>query len=249
MLPVIRQILFGKKHYIPIRHSAGTFDFSITNGLNVLWVFSDGSVSTAAHPNVAVSAGTTKLYADNLNAANIQLNDNASNAMVLLDLADLQGKLIYLLDLAGCTNVTGSLADLQGKLTYYLNLAHCAGVTGSLADLQGKLTYHLDLYNCTHITGDLGDLDGNLTNYLDLTNCAGVTGVYTPVGTGTPTVTILTGTGLSAADMDNTLIAYAAGSKDNGKFTATGKNRTAASDAAITTLEGRGWTISGLTKV
>ena len=203
MLPVIRQILFGKKHYIPIRHSAGTFDFSITNGLNVLWVFSDGSVSTAAHPNVAVSAGTTKLYADNLNAANIQLNDNASNAMVLLDLVDLQGKLIYLLDLAGCTNVTGSLADLQG----------------------------------------------NLTNTLSLYNCPNITGVYTPVDTGTPTTTVLTGTGLSNADMDNTLIAYAAGSKNNGSFTATNKNRTAASDAAVTTLAGRGWTISGLIKV
>jgi len=49
--------------------------------------------------------------------------------------------------------------------------------------------------------------------------------------------------------MDDTLIAYAAATKNNGTFTATGKNRTAASDAAIATLTGRGWTISGLVKI
>jgi len=50
--------------------------------------------------------------------------------------------------------------------------------------------------------------------------------------------------------MDNTLIAYAAAeAKNDGSFTATGKTRTAASDAAVATLEGRGWTISGISKV
>ena len=115
--------------------------------------------------------------------------------------------------------------------------------------MQGKLTYYLNLSNCTHITGSLADLQGKLTNTLSLYNCPNITGVYTPVDTGTPTTTVLTGTGLSNADMDNTLIAYAAGSKNNGSFTATNKNRTAASDAAVTTLAGRGWTISGLIKV
>jgi len=67
-------------------------------------------------------------------------------------------------------------------------------------------------------------------------------------GNSVPTTTNLTGTGLSATDMDNTLIAYAATTKNNGTFTATGKTRTAASDAAVATLEGRGWTISGITK-
>ena len=88
-----------------------------------------------------------------------------------------------------------------------------------------------------------------MTYYLDLYNCANVTGVYTPVGTGTPTTTDLSNTGLSSADMDNTLIAYAAATKDNGTFTATGMTRTAASDAAVATLTGRGWQISGITKV
>ena len=124
-----------------------------------------------------------------------------------------------------------------------------ANFTGSLADLQGKLTYYLRLTNCTLVTGSLADLQGKLTYYLDLTGCTLITGVYTPVGSGTPTTTILTATGLSSEDMDNTLIAYAAATKNNGTFTATGKTRTAASDDAIATLTGRGWTISGITKV
>ena len=124
-----------------------------------------------------------------------------------------------------------------------------AGYVGALADLQGKITYFLRLANCAHVTGDLSDLQGKITHYLDLSKCANVTGVYTPVGAGTPTITALSNTGLSATDMDNTLIAYAAATKNNGSFTATGMTRTAASDAAVATLTGRGWSISGITKV
>ena len=203
MTPIMRQILLsGNKKYIGIRHTAGTFNFGITNGTDVMWVFPDGTSSTAAQPNVSVPAGITKLYASNLSASGVQLTDGSSNAIV-----------------------TSRLKDFN-KLTYYLDLYNCTNVTGSLADLQGKLTWHLNLYNC-----------------------ANVTGVYTPVGTGTPTITTLSNTGLSSADMDNTLIAYAAATKNNGTFTATGMTRTAASDAAVATLGTRGWTISGITKV
>ena len=99
--------------------------------------------------------------------------------------------------------------------------------------------------------GSLADLPA-LTNFLNLAGCSLVTGAYTSVsGASVPTTTILTGTGMSATDMDNTLIAYAATTKNNGTFTATGKTRTAASDAAVTTLTSapRNWTISGITKV
>ena len=122
--------------------------------------------------------------------------------------------------------------------------------TGSLADLPA-LTYFLSLYNCSLVTGSLSDLPA-LTYILDLSGCSLVTGAYTGVsGTNVPTITELSGTGLSATDMDNTLIAYAATTKNNGAFTATGKTRTAASDAAVTTLTSapRNWTISGITKV
>ena len=68
-------------------------------------------------------------------------------------------------------------------------------------------------------------------------------------GDSVPSYTILTGTGLSSTDMDNTLIAYAATTKNNGTFTATNKNRTVASDDAVATLVSRGWSINGLIRI
>ena len=150
---------------------------------------------------------------------------------------------------AGGGVVTLQSAAWNGNFT--LNNNHTgARYLGSLADLPA-LTYYLDLYNCSLVTGSLADLPA-LTNFLNLAGCSLVTGAYTSVsGASVPTTTILTGTGMSATDMDNTLIAYAATTKNNGTFTATGKTRTAASDAAVTTLTSapRNWTISGITKV
>jgi hypothetical protein len=173
--------------------------------------------------------------------------DSCSN--ITGSLADLQGKITYYLNLYNCSNITGSLADLQGKITYHLSLDSCSNITGSLADLQGKITYYLSLSYCPNITGSLADLQGKITYCLDLSFCSNITGVYTPVGDGVPTFTYLSYTGLSASDMDATLIAYANASKDNGTFVAVGMTRTAASDTAVATLTGRGWAISGITKV
>jgi len=143
--------------------------------------------------------------------------------------------------------VTGDLADLP-PLSYYLSLYNCALVTGDLADLP-PLRYYLILYNCALVTGDLADLPP-LSIYLSLSNCALVTGAYTSIsGTNVPTHTLLEYTGLSASDVDSTLIAYANCTKDNGNFYGDGMTRTAASDTAVATLTGRGWTITGITKV
>ena len=162
-------------------------------------------------------------------------------------LADLAGKLTYFLSLYNCKNITGSLADLDGKLVSYLNLGGCSNITGSLADLRGKLTYFLNLYNCTNITGSLENLGGKLTYYLNLYNCKNITGVYS--GNSYPTNVNLSYTGLTAADMDQTLINFNAGTTKPGAFTANGMTRTAASDDAVAGLISRGWTVTGLTKL
>jgi len=168
------------------------------------------------------------------------------------DLADLP-PLTSRLDLGDCSNVTGALSDLP-PLTFYLSLSNCPNVTGALSDLP-PLAYTLNLSGCTNVTGALSDLLP-LTNTLNLSNCSQVTGAYTAVnGSNVPTTTILTGTGLSSTDMDATLIAYAACTKTGGTFTATGKTRTTASDAAVLHLTtptgsgGLGWTVTGLTVV
>jgi len=170
----------------------------------------------------------------------------ASCALITGALSDLP-PLTYYLNLASCSLVTVALSDLP-PLTNTISLYGCNLVTGSLSDLP-PLTNNLNLYGCNLITGNLSDLPP-LTYYLSLASCSLVTGAYTNVtGASVPSITVLTGTGMSATDMDNTLIAYALTTKNSGSFTATGKTRTAASNAAVTTLEGRGWTISGLSVV
>ena len=156
--------------------------------------------------------------------------------------------LTYLLRLQGGSLLTGDLSDLP-PLTNFLDLFNCSNITGDLSDLP-PLTYFLRLQGCSLLTGDLSDLSP-VTYYLNLQGCSLLTGVYSAVnGSNVPT-TVLTGTGLSSTDMDNTLIAYAATTKNGGSFTATGMTRTAASDAAVATLTGapRLWNIIGITKV
>ena len=257
-------------YIIPFRYGAGAFDMSFSGMTNARWLY-NGTIYTQARLQLTVADSVVYLLADGFTAT-AQVANSFVAQPYKGNLSDLQGKITYYLNLANCTQITGSLADLQGKITYYLNLDNCTLVTGSLADLQGKITYVLDLYNCTQITGSLADLQGkitywlNLTNctlvtgsladlqgkityVLELTNCTLVTGAYIPVGAGVPTLTYLDYTGISAADMDSTLIAYAATTKNSGTFRANGKTRTAASDAAVATLTGRGWAVSGLKKV
>lgn len=161
-------------------------------------------------------------------------------------LSDLGGKLTNYLNLYNCNNITGSLSDLGGKLTTSLGLHNCTNITGSLADLGGKLTTSLNLSDCPNITGSLADLGGKLTNYLNLSGCQNITGVYS--GNSYPTTVNLSNTGLTAADMDQTLINFNAGTTKSGTFTANGMTRTAASDAAAAGLIAKGWTVTGLTK-
>ena len=115
-----------------------------------------------------------------------------------------------------------------------------------LSNLGGRLTWMLNLYDCSNITGSLADLMGQVTYYLNLYNCRNITGVYS--GNSYPTIVNLSNTGLTAEDMDQTLINFNAGTTKSGTFTANGMTRTAASDAAVAGLISRGWTVTGLTK-
>ena len=162
------------------------------------------------------------------------------------DLSDLGGKITNTLNLSSCTNITGDLSDLGGKITDTLSLSNCTNITGDLSDLGGKISNWLNLDNCPNITGDLSDLGGKITNTLSLSNCTNITGVYS--GTKYPKNINISKTAITSADMDANLINFAASGVKSGKFTASGKKRTAASDDAVATLVTNGWTVSGLTK-
>jgi len=221
-----------------IHAAAGRFNCSWNNSSGRLWTFPVGTVlhsdgvtpissSTAEQPDVDIptGGGVVKLRCKGW-GGDYRFNDKDTDIRLLLDLSDLPA------------------------LTYYLNLYNCSNITGDLSDLPA-LTYLLSLYNCPNITGDLSDLPA-LTYYLNLYNCSNITGAYTAVsGSSVPTFTYLDYTDMSATDMDSTLIAYAATSKNGGTFSANGMTRTTASDTAVSTLTdpARGWTITGISVV
>lgn len=138
------------------------------------------------------------------------------------------------------------LVSFDGILTKFASQSDGQNLL-DLSDLGGKITNSLNLYHCQNITGDLSDLRGKITYFLSLSGCKNVTGVYS--GNSYPTTVNLSSTGLTAADMDQTLINFNAGTTKSGTFTATGMTRTAASDDAVAGLVSKGWTVTGLTKL
>ena len=238
--------------------SAGRFNCSWSNASGRMWQFPEGTVlysdgvtpirvSNSQQPDVVIptGGGIVKLSCAGWVGA-YNLIDNNTDSVLLIDLSDLPA-ISYYLDLGNCLNITGDLSNLPA-ISYYLSLSGCTNITGDLANLPA-LSYLLSLSNGENITGNLSDLPV-LSYYLSLYKCSNITGAYTQVsGTNVPTYTYLDNTNISATDMDSTLIAYAACTKDNGTFQANGMTRTSASDTAVATLTGRGWTITGLTTV
>jgi len=141
-----------------------------------------------------------------------------------------------------CPNLYGDVAGIKATNNVYFQNTK---VSGDIKDIKARAQLYFE--------GT--DIDGSLSEfhwvYISLViNNTKVYGAYTNVsGNLVPTTTNFSNTLMTASDMDNTLIAYANCTKTNGTFIANGMTRTSASDSAITTLVGKGWTITGITKV
>lgn len=208
------------RNTIAIQHGAGTFK-ATAEGKNVVWQYGTQEIQgNTCEFTIAEDSAQILVSFDGL----LTKFENKSDAQTLLD-----------------------LSDLGGLATNYLNLYNCSNVTGDLSALGGRITHYLGLYNCSKITGSLSDLGGKVTYWLNLGGCRNVTGVYS--GDSYPTSVNLSNTGLTAADMDQTLINFNAGATSAGTFTAKSMTRTAASDDAVAGLISRGWTVTGLTKL
>lgn len=235
--------IWNKITRIVLKHTAGTFKAS-AEGTGIKWKYKEQEV-TSGSCNFAIDESDNNVYLMfNKELSKFTCNNDDK---LLLDLADLSGKITNTLNLGSCKNITGDLSDLGGKITNYLSLYNCSNITGDLSDLGGKITNTLSLNGCSKITGDLSDLNGKIKNYLNLSGCKNITGIYS--GQSYPKIIDLSNTGLSASDMDSTLINFANSSVVNGTFTAANMTRTSASDEAVATLTERGWKITGLTKV
>ena len=208
------------RNTIAIQHGAGTFK-ATAEGKNVVWQYGTQEIQgNTCEFTIAEDSAQILVSFDGL----LTKFENKSDAQTLLD-----------------------LSDLGGLATNYLNLYNCSNVTGDLSALGGRITHYLGLYNCSKITGSLADLGGKITHWINLGGCRNVTGVYS--GDSYPTSVNLSNTGLTAADMDQTLINFNAGATSAGTFTAKSMTRTAASDDAVAGLTARGWKFTGLTKL
>ena len=231
-----------RRNTIIIPHGKGTFK-ATAEGKNVVWQYGTQEIhGNTCEFTVTEDSAQILVSFDGL----LTKFENKSDAQTLLDLSELGGLATNCLNLYNCSNVTGDLSALGGRITHYLGLYNCPKITGSLSDLGGKVTYYLNLYGCTKITGSLSDLGGRITYWINLGGCRNVTGVYS--GDSYPTSVNLSNTGLTAADMDQTLINFNAGTTGAGTFTAKSMTRTAASDDAVAGLIAKGWTVTGLTK-
>lgn len=202
------------RNTIAIPHGKGTFK-ATAEGKNVVWQYGSQEIhGNTCEFTVTEDNAQILVSFDGL----LTKFENKSDAQTLLDLSDLGGLATNYLNLYNCSNVTGDLSALGGRITHYLGLYNCSKITGSLSDLGGKVTYYLNLYGCAKITGSLSDLGGKVTYWLNLGGCRNVTGVYS--GDSYPTSVNLSNTGLTAADMDQTLINFNAGATSAGTFTA-----------------------------
>lgn len=233
-----------------------------TNPNGRLWTFPPGTVdyntgepittSTVEQPDVIIPAGggIVSLTSDSWEG-NYRLFHGATTTQYIGDLADLP-RLTSILQIGNCSLMTGNLRDVPPVKE--LNAYNCSSLTGDIADLPSTITTNLYLNNNLLITGNLENLP-SITGTLNLTGTK-VAGAYTNVsGENVPSTFAVSGTQMSAEDMDATLIAFAQCTKTGGSFIATGMTRTAASDEAVAHLTtpvaegGLGWTVSGLTKV
>jgi hypothetical protein len=260
---------YSKDYVYPLKCGAGLMDFAIFGVTEQFWYDADGNISVLDRPGVnLVNAGNTYLFSiDMLGSATI-IHCYNTGANYLGDLNDVP-RLIYYLALWSCSNLTGDVSVLGNRLTYLFAAEGAANITGNLSwltnltyllgvsgcvNLVGSinschLSYYLSLNSLVGVTGDLANLLGTITYLLSASGCSGISGVYTPVGAGTPDIINLANTGMTTANVDNTLIALDTAGKVTCTLTGTGLNRTAASDAAVTSLTGKGWTINGITKV
>lgn len=238
---------------------AGRFRMGWSNIEGRLWIFPEGTVlysdrttpirsSSDEKPDVLIpeGGGTVRLYSKSW--------DGALTGVVVGYNADkLGGKLSDLPNITGSielvsSKISGDLKDIP-RVVNKIALSECPNITGNLRDLPPALdSIAIDGYEMEGIVGDVADLPIPSAN-LHFSNC-GVYGAFTQVyGNNVPTVTSLSGTLMTAEDIDKTLIAYSKTTKPKGTVFCLFTNRTANSDDAVAILQGRGWNIIGLTRI
>jgi hypothetical protein len=247
-------------YVFPINCSAGLMDFGWTNLSNIFWYLAGGATSTNTRPAATLGAGVSYSFGTNMPANNISLNANTTGAKFIGNLVDLP-RLIFYLTLNGCSNTEGDIINCP-RVTNSLDIGNCSKITGITSNIPRvdtllsitntliignvielpRVTYYLSVWGTT-IAGNMADIP-HPTYRLYIISCLGISGVYTPLtNLDTPSGWNVTLSGMSAADVSNTIIACAQPGvvKNNVTFTYTARDAT--SDAAKLDLKtNHAWT-------
>ena len=193
--------------------------------------------------------GSNTIFGDITNLPTLITYFNCrGNNVISGDIANLPSVLTYF-DCTGSNTLSGDIAGLPSVLTYF----NCQGsntVSGDLAGLPSVLTYFY-CWGSNTVSGDLADLPSVLTYF----SCSGsnTISIYTSPRVWANLMGYIlslpaAGSGLDSTEIDNLLIDLSgvttwAGSK---VIYIAGNNaaRTAASDAAVATLQGKGVTVT-----
>lgn len=242
-----------------ISHGSGVLDIQITGASNLLWIFPDGSTSTAIRPIKTVTAGNTIIRCDNFSANGLGVFIfNTSTALSgynipLYNIPDLR----YLFYCRG-NYLSGDISQLP-RVTYYLLLDGCTGIYGSYENFP-KVTNTFTMQNI-NISGTTINIPRTTYNLLiqevpvsgsssDLPNNTNIRAVY---GTNVSGALSLVSTNreiyyfdnpnVTPAEYDQTISNCVASGATNGLMYISSR-RTSASNANKATLISRGWTVN-----
>lgn len=172
---------------------------------------------------------------------------SAAGADISFDLADLPAGVTYVY-CTGSNTVFGDIGGLPRGVTEFYCLGNCV-ITGDVAGLPATLQL-IDCNGSNTISGDIGDLPA-VSTYVKIRGSNTISDYTTKLWTTKPgkCIVIPTGAGgLSTAEVDQLLIDLDADCEwvAGNAITLTGANaaRSAASNAAVASMEGEGATVT-----
>ena len=225
--------------------AAGNFNITVSGTGTVYW--GDGTSDTYDGTTITLNHTFTKVKSITAFVGTLTyFKSETSGSNAHHDLASLPSGLTYYSH-GGQNTTSGDIGNLPSGLTSYNNQGQNT-TSGNLADLPSGLTFYLNTGQNT-TTGDIANLPSGLTYY----NNQGQNQVnqYTSGRVWNSSISYFlsrpaSGYGLTSAMVDNLLIDLDASGMSSGTIYLDGNNaaRTSASDAAVTSLQGKGVTVT-----
>lgn len=179
----------------PIVHESGLVDFEATNGGNIKWLLSDGSVDYDTNVSKEIIGGTSYLIMDSFVGQSI--GSGVTNLNYVGSLSDIPSGL-SIIELPN-TSVVGDISELE-HIQDVVNLSGSVGVSGDIIELA-NVSSVISLNGCSDVYGDISNLD--YTDRIELDGTT-VTGIVNP--TAEATHWSLNSTNLNKSQLESSLV-------------------------------------------